>query len=170
MLGPNSAIGFGSLTAILEAEADYACKIIRKLQKEDYASLEVRPERVRDFQKYVSAYFENTVYVDACRSWYKSDGGSGSDIVALWPGSTLHALEALRSPRWEDYIWEALPPAGTADDENGETNALAWLGNGWSICETDGDPSWYLNEDEVEVPLDGKPEEKAKYKARPWSY
>jgi len=36
MFGPNSAIGFGSLTKILEAEADYIVKVIRKLQKEDW--------------------------------------------------------------------------------------------------------------------------------------
>jgi hypothetical protein len=161
ILGPNSLIGFGSLTALMEAEADYVVKVIRKLQKEDYASIEVKPERVADFTQYVSAYFKNTVYMDKCRSWYRSDGGTGEHIFALWPGSTLHALETLRSPRWEDYVFES-------KDESG--NALRWLGNGWSLTQTEGDPSWYLNPDEVEVPLEGKPEEKKRFWARPWSY
>lgn len=166
MLGPNSAIGFGSLTVILESEADYACKVVRKLQKERYACADVRAERVRDFQRFVTAYFKGTVYVDKCRSWYKGDGGKGPDIIALWPGSTLHALEVLRSPRWEDFTWDSLSDS----EDDGEPNALAWLVNGWSICETEGDPSWYLNEDEVDVPLEGRPEDKKRYKARPWSY
>lgn len=159
LFGPNSAIGFGSLTRVLEAETDYLVAAIRKLQKEGYASLEPRRERVRDFVEYVDAYFAGTVYMDECRSWYKR----GGKVVGLWPGSTLHALEALRSPRWEDWVFESV--------DGGEGgNALGWLGNGWSLCETEGDPSWYVNPDEVEVPMEGRPEEGKRFKARPWSY
>lgn len=64
MFGPNSAIGFGSLTKILESECDYCVKILRKMQKEDYATIEPKAERVRDFQQYVGAYFADTVYLD----------------------------------------------------------------------------------------------------------
>lgn len=64
MFGPNSAIGFGSLTKILESECDYCIKILRKMQKEDYATIEPKAERVRDFQQYVGAYFADTVYLD----------------------------------------------------------------------------------------------------------
>jgi cation diffusion facilitator CzcD-associated flavoprotein CzcO len=157
MFGPNSAIGFGSLTKILEAEADYIVAAIRKLQREDYDSMEPKAARVRDFTAYVDAYFENTVYQDNCRSWYRRDG----KIVGLWPGSTLHALEALRSPRWEDWEYEGGEKEG---------NGLSWLGNGRSITQTEGDPSWYINPEEVEVPMEKTPEENPRYKARPWSY
>ncbi len=158
MFGPNSAIGFGSLTKIIEAEAEYVVKVIRKLQKEDYASIEPKPERVKDFAGYVGAYFRDTVYMMECRSWYRR----GDHIVGLWPGSTLHALEALRSPRWEDWVYESV--------DGGKGNGLRWLGNGWSTTQTDGDPSWYINPEEVEVPVDKTPEENPLYKARPWSY
>ncbi|KAK3336591.1 hypothetical protein B0T19DRAFT_454089 [Cercophora scortea] len=160
MFGPNSAIGFGSLTKILEAEADYAVAVIRKLQKEDYATIEPKAERVKDFTAYVGAYFKKTVYTDNCKSWYRKEGDW---IAALWPGSTLHALEALRSPRWEDFVYEGADPSSS-------TNALRWLGNGWSTTQTSGDPSWYINADEVEIPYGSKPEENPRYKARPWSY
>lgn len=168
MFGPNSAIGFGSLTKILEQECDYCVKVIRKLQKEDYASIEPRAERVQDFQKYVGAYFARTVYMDKCKSWYRSQGGKGDWIIGLWPGSTLHALETLRSPRWEDFVYESVVAHGDGD-ASGE-NALRWLGNGWSVTQTHGDPSWYINPDEVEWPKEGKPEENPRYKSRPWSY
>ncbi|KAK0632553.1 hypothetical protein B0T14DRAFT_560233 [Immersiella caudata] len=156
LFGPNSAIGFGSLTKILEAEVDYAVKVIRKLQKEDYDSMEPKRERVDDFGEYVKEYFKGTVYTDECRSWYKR----GEDVVGLWPGSTLHALEALRSPRWEDWEYERA--------EKG--NALRWLGDGWSVTQTDGDASWYINPEEVEMPWGEVPEENPRFKARPWSY
>ncbi|KAK4230957.1 hypothetical protein QBC38DRAFT_355715 [Podospora fimiseda] len=165
MFGPNSAIGFGSLTKILEGQADYIFKLVRKLQKEDYASMEPLPERVKDFEEYVDTYFRNTVYMDQCNSWYKSK--DGKKVVGLWPGSTLHALEALRAPRWEDWKYEVV-----GGKEGRKKNALSWLGNGRSVTQDKGggDPSWYLNVDEIEVPIDGRPEENQKYRNRPWGY
>ncbi|KAL8370154.1 hypothetical protein RB595_000507 [Gaeumannomyces hyphopodioides] len=158
--GPNSAIGFGSLTKMLEAECDYVVKVLRKMQKEDYATVEPRAERVRDFTQFADEYFSRTVHLEDCRSWYRTDGGKGP-VVALWPGSTLHALEALRSPRWEDFVFESNDTSG---------NMLRWLGNGWSTTETEGDPSWYINPEEVDWPMEGKPEDAQRLKNRPWSY
>jgi hypothetical protein len=168
MLGPNSAIGSGSLTMILECEGDYIVKCIRKLQKEDYASMCVKKERVEDWTEYCRIYFQNTVYTDQCNSWYKSQGGKGDRITGLWPGSTLHALEALRAPRWEDFEWDSLEAAG---------NRLKWLGNGWSVTHTKeesgdgfgGDPAWYLEPRFQSVPVAGKPEEDPEFKMRPFS-
>ncbi|OAA64312.1 Flavin monooxygenase-like protein [Niveomyces insectorum RCEF 264] len=164
MFGPNSAIGFGSLTKILEAECDYIVQVLRKLQREDYATIEPKAARVADFQQYIGRYFVDTVYLDHCRSWYRTEGGTGDWICGLWPGSTLHALEVLRSPRWEDFDYESADPS---------PNRLRWLGNGRSETQDPngpGDPSWYINPDEVDVPREGKPEEEPRYKARPWSY
>lgn len=158
LFGPNSAIGSGSLTTMLEAAVGYAVRCVRKLQREDYASMEVRGERVRDFVGYVDGYFERTVYVDGCRSWYRR----GGKVVGLWPGSTLHALEALRAPRWEDWVYEGVGDAGG--------NGLRWMGNGNSETQVSGDASWYINPGEVEVPVEGRPEENERYKARPWCY
>ncbi|KAI0814404.1 flavin-binding monooxygenase [Xylaria sp. FL0064] len=175
MLGPNSAIGSGSMTSILEAEGNYIVKCIRKLQKEDYATMTVKPERVRDWRDYCHEYFKKTVYTEKCNSWYKSDGGKGDRIIGLWPGSTLHAIEALRAPRWEDFDWESRdgPPA----------NMLRWLGNGWSVTHTkveegqgdgkqeyQGDPAWYLEPRFVSVPLEQRPEEDEEFKMRPFSH
>ncbi|KAL2159318.1 hypothetical protein VTH06DRAFT_2753 [Thermothelomyces fergusii] len=159
VLGPNSAVGVGSLSRMLEAEVDYAVAVVRKLQREDYAAAERRPERVRDFMQYVDVYFRDTVYVGGCRTWYRR----GDKVVGLWPGSTLHAVETLRAARWEDGLYEPV-------DDAGRRNGLRWLGNGRSITQVDGDPSWYINPDEVQVPPEGRPEENARFKARPWCY
>jgi len=51
-------------------------------------------------------------------SWYKNTRG---DITGLWPGSTQHCIEAMRSPVWNHF-----------DYTYAEKNQLAWLGNGWS--------------------------------------
>ncbi|KAK0392925.1 hypothetical protein NLU13_2419 [Sarocladium strictum] len=158
--GPGSALGSGSLVSVFEAQGDYVVKAIRKMQKEDYATIEVRPERVADFSQYIDEYFKRTVYTDDCSSWYRQ-GRTGARITALWPGASMHCLEALRSPRWEDYIFESADPTG---------NHLRWLGNGWSTVLKDGDPSWFLDADVVDLPEEGKPEEGEKYHRRPFTY
>jgi len=157
ILGPNSGIGAGSLTILLEGEGDYIIKCIRKLQKEDYVSMVPKAARVRDFSAYVFDYFKRTVYMDDCKSWYKSP--SGDRITILWPGSSLHALECFRSPRWEDF-----------DYETNEENRLRWLGNGWSVSLTGGaDPAWYIADGFVDQPLVGTPENDTKLETRPFS-
>ncbi|CAK7214509.1 hypothetical protein SCUCBS95973_002171 [Sporothrix curviconia] len=167
MFGPNSAIGFGSLTKILEAECDYIVQVLRKVQREDYATIEPKAARVADFSQYIDAYFANTVYMDNCRSWYRTKGGMGNRICGLWPGSTVHALETLRSPRWEDFDYELVD--GVAG--NPAPNWLRWLGNGRSKTqEPGGDPAWYINPNEVDIPVEGRPEDDPRYQVRPWSY
>lgn len=170
MLGPNSSIGSGSLTMILESEGDYVVRCIRKLQKEDYASMCVKKDRVADWADFCHAYFQKTVYTDQCHSWYKSEGGRGDRIIGLWPGSTLHALETLRAPRWEDFYWDSVDGSGG--------NRLRWLGNGWSMTHMQaagkdqflGDPAWYLEPRFQNVPVEEAPEEDPELKLRPFSH
>ncbi|KAF9776769.1 hypothetical protein IL306_005005 [Fusarium sp. DS 682] len=158
--GPNSGLGSGSLTSVFEAQANYTVKLLRKMQKEDYATFEVDPQPVADFGQYIDEYFKRTVYTDECSSWYKA-GRSGSRIAWLWPGSSNHCLEALRAPRWEDFNWKSANTAG---------NRFGWLGNGWSITLTEGDPSWFLDPDVVDEPCEPKPEESEFYRKRPFSH
>jgi len=68
-------------------------------------------------------------------SWYKS-GLINAPITALWPGSTLHYIEALSTLRLEDFDVEY---AG---------NRFAWLGNGYSQTELDNTADWayYIRE------------------------
>ncbi|KAF5598955.1 sterigmatocystin biosynthesis monooxygenase stcW [Fusarium pseudocircinatum] len=158
--GPNCGLGSGSLLSVFEAQGDYIVKVIRKLQKEDYATIEAKPQRVADFSQYIDEYFKGTVYTDECSSWYRA-GRLGSRIVALWPGSSAQCLEVLRAPRWEDYDFESADPTG---------NLLRWMGNGWSQVLTEGDPSWFLDPDVVDAPDEGKPEESDFYRRRPFSH
>ncbi len=110
------------------------------------------------------------------RNRYKKNGQglSGNIVTGLWPGSTLHCIEALRSPRWEDYIYEYLP------EENGAlVNQMAWLGNGWGVKQMVEKPSiealaFYITplfqERDVGIPQAPRPEENRQYDLRPWSY
>ena len=95
-------------------------------------------------------------------------------VTGLWPGSTLHCIEALRSPRWEDYEYEYI------HEENGaEVNQMGWLGDGWAQNQLKDpiDPvemAFYLTpmfqERDLGVPVYPKPEENEQYRIRPYSY
>ena len=170
MLGPNGAIGSGSLTIMIETYGDYVVKCIRKIQKEDIKSMTVKRARVKDFQSLCKEYFKRTVYVDQCRSWYRSEGGSGDMIIALWPGSTLHCMDTLRSPRWEDFDYEYLEQEGLKEGE--EKNLLRFLGNGWSDLQLrDGqDLAYYLEPGLQDIPANPYPEETWTYVKKPFSH
>lgn len=160
VLGPNAGVGAGSLTVLLEAQGDYIVKCIRKLQKEDYITMMPKRQRVDDFSEYIGEYFKKTVYMDDCKSWYKTGGGLGDRISGLWPGSILQACEVFRAPRWEDF-----------DYESQHVNGLKWFGNGWSTClMKGGDASFYLTPDVVDIPLPNTPESDPRYQGRPFSH
>lgn len=181
MLGPNAAISTGSLTNMIESVGDYIIKCIRKMQKEGIASMQVTQEREDDFIEYVDRYFAKTVYTEECKSWFK-DSKTGA-VIGLWPGSTLHCIECMRSPRWEDfeytYVDEYLDsPVGVHDGSDGSAigkekkraNRLSWLGNGWSINQVEErHMAWYLYPEFVDKPAAPRPEETELYKIRAFS-
>ncbi|KAK7549272.1 FAD/NAD(P)-binding domain-containing protein [Phyllosticta citricarpa] len=127
LMGPNSPAGNGPVLQAIEAQVAYATRMI------DHAA-------IADFNEYVDAFMEKTVWKDACKSWYKN-GTTDGRVTGLWPGSALHFTEAIREPRWDDW------------DVTYKGNCFAWLGNGYSQTETTpgADLAWYLsNEDKTE--------------------
>ncbi|EIN14235.1 FAD/NAD(P)-binding domain-containing protein [Punctularia strigosozonata HHB-11173 SS5] len=149
-LGPNSAVGSGSLLVLIERQIDYAVMATCKLQRERLKSIEAKPEAVRDFDDYLEHYFPTSVYSEKCRSWYKMGKEEGR-VTGLWPGSCLHAVRALAHPRWEDFNYQHL---------SGEPqNRFYWLGDGQTYNEKTftGDRAWYLNPEEIDKPPMGNP-------------
>jgi hypothetical protein len=133
ILGPQSHVGSGNLLIVMEAELAYAAKALNKCQREGYRSMVVKDEAVQSFLQYTDNYFGRTVFTTECKSWYKS--GADGAIRTLWPGSSQHALVALREPRWEDWDWER---------EKGYTHPMAWLGDGHVSAKLD--PAFYVDE------------------------
>jgi hypothetical protein len=160
MLGPNSGVASGSLTKILESVGDYIIKCIRKLQKEDIKSMRISSHATSSWVKFLEVYFQKTVFLDDCHTWYRKN----DRIIGLWPGSTVHAVEALRSPRWEDFEYEY---GENASDDR----LLRWLGNGWSELQlNDGDISYYIEPDYVDKPSAPFPEQTEKWNYRSFSH
>ncbi|KAF9447964.1 FAD/NAD(P)-binding domain-containing protein, partial [Macrolepiota fuliginosa MF-IS2] len=135
MAGPNSPVGNGPFLVVLEAQADYMLKLINRYQTENIHSISPKLEAAQDLMEYKDAHMKRMVWDLECRSWYKSGSSSGK-ITALWVGSSLHYLETISDPRYEDFNFSY----------NG--NRFAFLGNGFSQTEMDvtADWSYYLRD------------------------
>jgi hypothetical protein len=139
-LGPNSPIGNGPVLSAIEAQADYMLKMIDRYQTHNIRTFSPTKEAIKDFISHKDAFMTRSVWADPCRSWYKNrpDG----PITALWPGSTLHYIEALTELRIED--WEVKYTG----------NRFAFLGNGYSQTELDTTADWgyYIRERDDDPP------------------
>lgn len=101
-LGPNCPIGNGPVIIAIEKQADYMLTFCNRWQTENIHSFMPINEAILDFAHFTDEFMQRTVFHENCRSWYKNGSRSGR-IAALWPGSTLHYIEALSEPRYEDW-------------------------------------------------------------------
>lgn len=134
-LGPNCPIGNGPIVISIEAQGCYFAEFMNRWQKEDIRTFDPKLAAVDDFQEQKDLLMQRTVWNSSCQSWYK-DRVSGK-ITALWPGSTLHYLEALAKPRYDDF-----------DVTYACRNRFAYLGDGLSQAELrpQGDLTYYIRE------------------------
>ncbi|RAQ67887.1 hypothetical protein COH20_009798 [Aspergillus flavus] len=134
-LAPNSPIGNGPVLVGTEAQADYICKHITRIQQQGIKSIEVTKEAVDDFIEHKDQYMKDMVWNEDCRSWCKGNTADGK-IVALWPGSTLHYIDTLRQVRYEDFKVQYFG------------YHFSYLGNGMSKLEMapDADLAYYIRQ------------------------
>jgi cation diffusion facilitator CzcD-associated flavoprotein CzcO len=145
-LGPNCPIGNGPVLSAIEAQADWMMAVIDRYQTSNIHSICPKREAVDDFLDWKNDFMKGTVWADSCRSWYKANQAD-APVTALWPGSTVHYIEALSEVRWEDMEVKY----------NG--NRYGWLGSGFSQCESDDTADWayYIREhDDQEYQSKGK--------------
>lgn len=100
--------------------------LVDRYQTENIRSFCPKTVAVDDFADHVQSFMQHTVWTEGCRSGFKNNTVSDR-IPTLWPGSTLHCLEALRELRADDW------------DIRYHGNRFAWLGNG--ISQTEFDPT-----------------------------
>lgn len=119
-MGPSWPVHNGSIMGPLIATGDYVIAALQKIQRDCITCLSPKASSTRAFNEHVQKFAERTVWVESCRSWFKNSEGR---VTALWPGTGLHFVEALRWPRWEDY-----------EIRREHDNEWAVLGNGfcWS--------------------------------------
>lgn len=112
-------------------------KLIDRYQTTNIRSFAPHAHVIKDFIEYKDRFMRNTVWADSCRSWYKSNQAEGP-VTALWPGSTLHYIEAMDEVRLDDW------------DVQYNGNRFSWMGNGYSQTEVDETADWayYIREED----------------------
>ncbi|KAF5661752.1 monooxygenase [Fusarium heterosporum] len=134
LAGPWTPISNGPVIVSIEAQADFVCAFIDKYQTEpSIQSMKLKGEACADFKKYIAEVTNKMVWSDNCRHSHNIKPNWGQPSIT-WPGSTLHYLEAIREPRFEDY------------DFGYSGNRFSWLGNGLSQTEWDptADLAYYI--------------------------
>src|ERR1700733_8158779 len=98
-------------------------KIINRWQTENIHSFLPKLEAVEDFNAYKNQFIKDTILSEDCGSWYKNS--ISGKVSGVWPGSTLHYLEAISEVRYDDWN---ITYSG---------NRFAFFGNGFSQTELD---------------------------------
>ncbi|KAF2008868.1 FAD/NAD(P)-binding domain-containing protein [Aaosphaeria arxii CBS 175.79] len=133
MLGPNCPIANGSLVPCIEYGAKYIAQVLKKMQTDQIRKLDVKKKMQDAFNDYTQNVHQDLVWSGSCHSWYK-DSQSGR-VTAVWPGSSIHYMEMIDTPRWEDF-----------DIDYVNENPFAFMGNGVSKREALGkDLTFYLD-------------------------
>jgi cation diffusion facilitator CzcD-associated flavoprotein CzcO len=83
LYGPNTNLGFGSIVAMLEAQAGYVLSAIGHLAAGRARTLEVRPEAHARTDGELQARLARSVYAGGCNSWYVNASGRNTNN---WPG------------------------------------------------------------------------------------
>jgi hydroxyversicolorone monooxygenase len=140
-IGPNWPVENGSVMGPLMYVSYYALQMIRKLQTEFVKSATPKQDITDEFNAHCQEWVRHTVWTEECRSWYKNN--ETGRVNAVWPGSSLHYIEAIRNVRWEDYDLKYC--------EEGKKNRFAYLGMGTTeALVKKEDPSPYLNVDMID--------------------
>ncbi|KAF5019100.1 hypothetical protein F66182_8896 [Fusarium sp. NRRL 66182] len=134
LAGPWTPISNGPVIVAIESQVDFVCAFIDKYQTEPgLRSMSLKAAASYDFKAYVAQVSKKMVWSDDCRNSHNIRPNWGQSSIT-WPGSTLHYLEAIREPRFEDYEFEYTG------------NRFAWMGNGLSQTEWDptSDLAYYI--------------------------
>ncbi|KAF4953937.1 hypothetical protein FSARC_12293 [Fusarium sarcochroum] len=134
LAGPWSPISNGPVIAAIESQTDFICAFIDKYQTEPgMHSMSLKAAASYDFKSYMAQVTQKMVWSHNCRNSHNIRHNWGQSSI-IWPGSTLHYLEAMREPRFEDWEFEY------------SGNRFAWLGNGLSQTEWDptADLAYYI--------------------------
>ncbi|RAK71285.1 flavin-containing monooxygenase [Aspergillus fijiensis CBS 313.89] len=143
MLGPYTPVFNGPTLVAIEAQADYICAFIDRYQTEPIHCMAPKREACAAFTAHVAAVMHKTVWTDRCRNSHNNHA-IGGRTPTTWPGSTLHYLEAIREPRYDDwdlrYTGNRFAWLGTTGISQAEWDATADLA--CNIRQADDDARW----------------------------
>ncbi|KAK2016149.1 FAD/NAD(P)-binding domain-containing protein [Colletotrichum eremochloae] len=115
--------------------------IMTRIQTEFICGITPHQAAADDFNTHCSEWARHNVWSEDCGGWFKHP--KTGRLNAIWPGSSLHYMDTIGLPRYEDYDITYLGP--------GKKNRFAYLGMGTArVTVEKGDQSPYLAIDKMD--------------------
>lgn len=99
LYGPNTNLGHNSIIFMIECQAAYITRCLRRLLRGGSA-FEVKAEAMQRYQARLERAMARTVWAAGCNSWYKTAAGK---VTNNWSGFTVEYWWRTRRPRRADF-------------------------------------------------------------------
>jgi cyclohexanone monooxygenase len=106
LYGPNTNVGSNSVLFILEAQARYVVKALKRLRRRDTSYIAVRPDTAAAFLAEVDQWMQGKVWSTQCNNYFRAPNGR---VVTQWPRSARAFWAMTRRFRSADYLFEPAP-------------------------------------------------------------
>ncbi|WP_369815948.1 flavin-containing monooxygenase [Mycobacterium sp. 852013-51886_SCH5428379] len=106
LYGPNTNVGSNSVIFMLEAQAHYVVRALRRMRRRRRTYIAVRPEAMAAFIDKVDRWMDGTVWTTRCSNYFRAANGR---VVTQWPRSARVFWAMTRRFKASDYLFE--PPA-----------------------------------------------------------
>ncbi|MCG8588405.1 MAG: NAD(P)/FAD-dependent oxidoreductase [Proteobacteria bacterium] len=104
MYGPNTNLGHNSIIFMIECQANYIVKCLKRLSRRGLRYLDVREDVQRDFNRDLHRALARTAWAKTPKSWYKTEDGK---ITNNWSGTTTAYWWRTRRPDWDAFHHQA---------------------------------------------------------------
>ncbi|KAF9356930.1 hypothetical protein BGX26_004521 [Mortierella sp. AD094] len=101
LLGPNTTLGHNSVLHMIEAQVEYAIKVLSFMMEKDLVSVQVTEEACKEFMDEVNEKMKDMVWSHGCKSWYQNKEGK---VTALWWGPVVTYWWRLRKFHPERFV------------------------------------------------------------------
>ncbi|WP_343946388.1 NAD(P)/FAD-dependent oxidoreductase [Williamsia maris] len=98
--GPNTNLGTGSITFMLEAQADHIVAAVSRLDRTPGTAMEVTATALERWRTELAERQSNSVWQSGCSNWYLDAHGHDTHN---WPGFMTRYASMVRTPRDADY-------------------------------------------------------------------
>lgn len=100
--GPNTNLGHGPVTYMLECQAEHFAEVVRAMKDEDVQVFEVSEEAVEQYHEQLHKSLATSTWADdGCASYYKNAAGV---VTKNWMGSMAEYRDALRVAGTQVYV------------------------------------------------------------------
>jgi cyclohexanone monooxygenase len=111
LYGPNTNVGSNSVIFILEAQARYIVRALKRLRRKGKTYVGVRASALADFVAKIDRWMVGTVWTTQCSNYFRAPNGR---VVTQWPRSARTFWGMTRRFKPADFHFEG-PPVSAPD-------------------------------------------------------